>query len=48
MVLTVIYWVLIILAVVGFWVPEPYARYWRGFDLILFVILGLKLFGMPT
>jgi hypothetical protein len=48
MVLVVIYWVLILLALAGFWAPEPWAKYARGFDLILFIILGLKVFGMPS
>lgn len=48
MVLQVIFWILIILGVVGYWAPEPYLRYVRGIDLILFIIVGLKLFGMPT
>ena len=48
MVLQVIYWVLIILPLAGFWFPEPYAKFARGFDLVLFIILGLKVFGMPS
>jgi hypothetical protein len=48
MVLAVIFWVLIILALAGFWFPEPYVKYARGFDLILFIILGIKVFGLPS
>ena len=48
MVLQVLYWIILLLAIIGFWVPEPYAKYSRGVDLVLFVILGLKIFGMPT
>lgn len=48
MVLAVIFWVLIILALAGFWFPEPYTKYVRGFDLILFIILGVKIFGLPS
>jgi hypothetical protein len=47
MVLEIIYWVLIILACAGFWVPAPYQTYWRGFDMVLFIIIGLHLFGVP-
>ncbi len=47
MVLPVIYGVLIILACAGFWFPEPYARYARGFDIVLFFILGLSVYGVP-
>lgn len=48
MVLEIIYWIILILAIIGFFVPEPYVRYVRGVDLVLFVIVGLKLFGPPT
>ena len=48
MVLQILYWILLILCVIGFWVPEPYLKYARGIDLILFIILGLKVFGMPS
>jgi len=47
MVLEVIFWVLIILALAGWFVPEPYSKYVRSVDLILFVILGLRVFGVP-
>jgi hypothetical protein len=48
MVLVVIYWLLIILALVGWFAPEPWARYGRGLDLVLFIILGIKIFGLPS
>lgn len=47
MVLEIIFWILLILAFLGFWFPEPYIRYVRGVDLVLITILGLRLFGMP-
>jgi hypothetical protein len=47
MILTILYWIILILAILGIWAPEPYVRFVRGVDLILFVILGLKLFGSP-
>lgn len=47
MVLEVIFWVLIILALAGWFVPEPWAKYTRGIDLVLFIILGLHVFGIP-
>jgi hypothetical protein len=47
MVLEIVFWILLILAFVGYFAPEPFLKY-RGFlDLVLFVILGLKLFGAP-
>jgi len=48
MVLMILFWIILILAILGFWAPEPYLKYVRGVDLVLFVILGLKLFGPPT
>ena len=47
MVLEVVFWVLIILAIAGWWAPAPYDRYVRGIDLVLFIILGLHVFGLP-
>ena len=48
MVLAIIFWVLLLLAVIGCFVPEPYLKYSRIVDLILFIILGLKVFGTPA
>jgi hypothetical protein len=48
MVLQVIYWIILLLAILGVWAPDPYARYVRGIDLVLFVILGIRLFGFPS
>jgi hypothetical protein len=48
MVLQVIYWILILLAICGYWAPDPYKGYVRGLDLVLFIILGVKLFGIPS
>ena len=48
MVLLVLYWILLILAIISVWCPEPYVKYVRGVDLILFVILGIKIFGVPS
>lgn len=47
MVLEVVFWVLIILGFAGTFAPEPWNRYGRYVDLILFVILGLRIFGFP-
>lgn len=46
MVLDVLFWVLLLLAVVAFWVPEPYGKYVRGVDLILFIIVGFRVFPL--
>lgn len=48
MVLVVLYWLIVILGICGYWIPEPYARYARGIDLVLFIILGIKIFGLPS
>ena len=50
MVLVCIYWILLILALVGYFpaVQEKFGIYIRGIDLVLFVIIGIKLFGMPS
>ena len=48
MVLQILYWIILILSIIGFWAPEPYVRYVRGVYIVLFVILGLKVFGMPV
>jgi hypothetical protein len=48
MVLVVIYWLLIILALCSRFAPDPLARYLGVFDLVLFIILGIKVFGLPT
>lgn len=48
MVLQIIFWILIILGICGYWAPAPFDRYVRGVDLVLFIILGLKIFGMPS
>lgn len=47
MVLEVVFWVLIILGFAGTFAPEPWNRYGRYVDLVLFVILGLRIFGFP-
>jgi hypothetical protein len=47
MVLEILYWLILILAVIGFFVPEPYYRYTRGVDLVLFVLLGIRVYGLP-
>lgn len=47
MVIEILFWLLIILAVLGFWAPEPYVRYVRGLDLVLFILIGLRVFGFP-
>lgn len=47
MVIEILFWLLLILAALGFFVPEPYTRYVRGVDLVLFVLLGLRVFGFP-
>jgi hypothetical protein len=50
MVLVVLYWLLVILAAIGYIpaVNEKLGIFGRGIDLVLFIILGLKLFGLPT
>jgi hypothetical protein len=47
MILEVIFWVLIILGFAGSFAPAPYDRYFRYGDFVLFVILGLRVFGFP-
>jgi hypothetical protein len=45
MILAAIFWVLLILAVLGvFAPPEPWGRYIRGIDLVLIAILGFRVF----
>lgn len=48
MVLQVLYWIIIILCLAAHWFPEPYFRLSRFIEVVLFVIIGLKLFGFPT
>lgn len=47
-VLVVIYWVILLLCLGSYWLPEPYAAHGRFIPIVLFVIIGLKLFGMPN
>lgn len=47
MVIEILFWIILLLAVLGFWAPEPYLRYVRGVDLVLFVLLGIRVFGLP-
>lgn len=42
--LPILFWVLLVLAILGFWCPEPYVRYVRGVDLVLLLIIGLRVF----
>jgi hypothetical protein len=47
MVLEVIFWVLLLLSLIGF-APAPWApRVSWGIAFVLFIILGLKVFGVP-
>lgn len=47
MVLEILFWLLLVLGFIGYFAPEPYGRY-RGYvDFILFVILGIRIFGLP-
>jgi len=48
MVLQVLYWILLILTFGRFWLPEPYVKHAYFVEGILFIIIGLKLFGMPS
>lgn len=49
MVLEILFWILLILAAIGAFVPETispyYGRGWRVVCMILFAILGLRVFG---
>lgn len=47
MVLEIIFWVVLLLSLAGYWAPEPYVKYRDYIDLVLFVILGIKVFGAP-
>ena len=50
MLLTILYWVILVLAVIGVFVPPTYptVRYASGIVWIaLFVIIGLKIFKTP-
>jgi hypothetical protein len=50
MLLPILYWVILVLAVIGVFVPPTYApvRYINGVVLIvLFIIIGLKIFKVP-
>lgn len=48
MLLTVLYWVILVLAIIGVFVPVdawPHSRYLNGIAVIvLFIIIGLKVF----
>jgi hypothetical protein len=46
MVLCVIFWILLILSFIGYFAPDTYAKHFRLVELILFTILGLKIFGV--
>jgi hypothetical protein len=49
--LAILFWVILVLAAIGSFVPLdtwPHARYFSGFTVIvLFVIVGLKIFRTP-
>lgn len=49
-ILAILYWILLVLAVIGFFVPtETYPRAWMANipSLVLFIIIGLKVFRTP-
>lgn len=43
-ILPVAYWIFLILAIVGHFVPAPYTIWGNRLALVLFVILGLRVF----
>jgi hypothetical protein len=49
--LTILYWVILVLAIIGAFVPTenwPFApRITNGIILVLFIIIGLKMFKTP-
>lgn len=50
MLLPILYWVILVLSVIGLFIPPTYtpARYANGVVLIaLFIIIGLKIFKTP-
>ena len=42
MIIDCIFWLLLLLAFLGYFVPEPYIRYRGYIDLVLIAILGFK------
>lgn len=47
MVLEVIYWVILLLCLASNWFPDPFVRYSRFIEFVLFVIIGMRIFGLP-
>lgn len=47
MVLEILFWILLLLTIIGCFTPEPWRAHLRYVDLVLFVLLGLRVFGMP-
>lgn len=50
--LPILYWVILILSVIGYFVPGPAPQTWGyrlsgGAGTLLFIIIGLKIFKMP-
>jgi hypothetical protein len=42
--LPILFWILLILAIIGVWAPPPYQVWGFRLALVLFVILGLRVF----
>lgn len=48
MILTILFWILVILCVVGYFIPDPrFVRASNGVLLLLIIILGWKVLGSP-
>lgn len=45
--LGILYWLLVILCVIGAFAPAPYQIWGGRLALVLFIILGIKVFGLP-
>lgn len=43
-ILPILYWILLILACIGTFAPAPYSVWGGRFALVLFIILGLRVF----
>jgi len=41
---TILYWIVIVLSIFGIWAPAPWARINTGSAILLFILLGIRVF----
>ncbi len=41
---SILYWIVVILAIFGIWAPAPWGKLNSGATILLFILLGLRVF----